>query len=56
MPPNKARGSLVKPVVVGLTVGGVVAIKATGGGGPSLRTVLPANVIAFTKLDLNHAG
>ena len=43
-------------VIVGLTVGGVWAIKTAGGGGAQPEDVLPANAIAFTKLDLNPSA
>jgi hypothetical protein len=43
-------------VVVGLTVGGMAAIKVAGGGGAQPEDVLPANAIAFAKLDLNPSA
>jgi hypothetical protein len=43
-------------LVVGLTVGGAAAIKVTSGGGAQPEDVLPANAIAFTKLDLNPSA
>jgi len=43
-------------VVVGLTVGGAAAFKVAGGGGAQPEDVLPANAIAFAKLDLNPSA
>lgn len=42
-------------MVVGLTVGGAAALKVAGGGAQP-EDVLPANAIAFTKLDLNPSA
>jgi hypothetical protein len=42
-------------VVVGFTVGGMAAIKVAGGGAQP-EDVLPANAIAFAKLDLNPSA
>lgn len=49
---------LVDPaaVVVALTVGGVAFVNAIGGGGAQPEDVLPANAIAFAKLDLNPSA
>jgi Protein of unknown function (DUF3352) len=43
-------------VVVALSVGGVAVVNALGGGGPQPEDVLPANAIAFAKLDLNPSA
>jgi len=43
-------------VVLVLTVGGVAFANFLGGGGPQPEDVLPANAIAFAKLDLNPSA
>lgn len=43
-------------VVVALTVGGAAIVNAMNGGGPQPEDVLPANAMAFAKLDLNPSA
>jgi hypothetical protein len=43
-------------VVAALSVGGVAVAKVMGGGGAQPEDVLPANAIAFAKLDLNPSA
>jgi Protein of unknown function (DUF3352) len=42
--------------VVALTAAGVVVSGVMGGGGPQPEDVMPANAMAFTKLDLNPSA
>jgi hypothetical protein len=43
-------------VVLVLTVGGVALVNVMGGGGPQPEDVLPANAVAFVKLDLDPSA
>ena len=43
-------------VVAAVTLGGTAVVSALGGGGAQPEDVLPANAIAFAKLDLNPSA
>ena len=49
-------GAVAAVVVVALTVAGVAVVNAMGGGGAQPEDVLPANAMAFSKLDLNPSA
>lgn len=60
-PPKRSRGKIVAAgvgtlAVAGLIAGGAYAVSALGGGGAQPGGALPANTVAFAKIDLDPSS